>query len=110
MMTETLRWIETSTTGRESTTAICVEVDGEAAEKLREHYDQKGEVVVVHTLALRDERFTWSARLWIGGEIVHKEPGEVTVTEHSTVGGDDEWLTHLTGGHRMIRHLIGLVG
>lgn len=110
MMTETTRWIDTATNKHGSITRICVELDGEAAEKLRQHYGKEGEVRVTHSLTSGGGRLAWSANLWIGDEIVHKEPGEVTVTEHSTVSGDDEWTTRLTGGHRMIRHLIELVG
>lgn len=109
MMTETTRWISTTTNKHESVTSIGVAIGGEAAEKLRQHYGQEGEVRVTHTLISGGGAATWSATLWIGDEVVHREPEEVTTASH-TLNEGEKWKTRLTGGHRMIRHLIEVTG
>lgn len=109
MMTETTRWINTTTNKYESTTRISVVIGSEAAEKLRQHYGQEGEVRVTHTLTLRDGDINWSAVLLIGSGVAHREPEEAVTASHALSEGE-KWKTRLTGGHRMIRHLIEVVG
>ena len=92
----------------DGSTIITVEVGGTRAEALRRYYGgQGGQVKVVYDI--REGR--WCGVLYVGGFAVHAEsdPAETTLFEPDG-SGENEWITRLTGGHRMVRHILSITG
>ena len=93
----------------DGSTVITVEVGGTQADALRRYYGGNPGAQVKVVYDIREGR--WGGVLSVGGFAVHAESEQLdTILFEPDGSGESEWITRLTGGHRMVRHILSITG